>query len=173
MATKKSLNDSQPKADVHHIFDFSLLGQFEPLLPTADSTSRCIVKKLGGSRGHRMSEQTWQSWTNTMNYALLTREQRYQIHALRRQDMSCARIGAEVGCHASTVSSELKRNAGKRGLKLPPFRGHFLAERKSPKCLNPNHPIPQGFATRWSNWYAAVVRPAICPKNLAVIPPAS
>lgn len=50
-----------------------------------------------------------------MNYAHLTREQRYQIHALRRQSLSCARIGAEVGCHASTVSRELKRNVSKRG----------------------------------------------------------
>ena len=50
-----------------------------------------------------------------MNYAHFTREQRYQIHALRRQSLSCARIGAEVGCHASTVSRELKRNVSKRG----------------------------------------------------------
>jgi IS30 family transposase len=50
-----------------------------------------------------------------MKYAHLTREQRYQIHALRRQDLSCARIGLEVGCDGSTVSRELKRNAGNRG----------------------------------------------------------
>jgi transposase, IS30 family len=46
----------------------------------------------------------------------LSREQRYQIHALRRQSLSFARIGAEVGCHASTVSREYKRNAGQAWL---------------------------------------------------------
>jgi transposase, IS30 family len=62
-----------------------------------------------------MLDPTWQSWTNTMAYTHLTREARYQIHALRRQGVSNARIAAEVGCHPSTVSREIRRNAGKRG----------------------------------------------------------
>lgn len=58
-------------------------------------------------------------------------------------------------------------------VKLTPFRGHFSIERESPKCPNRNLPTRKPFATRWSNWYAAVARPASCPKNLAVTSPAS
>ena len=61
----------------------------------------------------------------------------------------------------------------RRMLKLTPFRGHFSIERESPKCPNRNLPTRKPFATRWSNWYAAVARPVNCPKNLAATPPAS
>ena len=48
-----------------------------------------------------------------MTYTHLTREERYQIHALRRQDISLAVIAAELGRSRSTISRELKlkRNA--------------------------------------------------------------
>lgn len=81
-----------------------------------------------------MVDPTWQSWTNTMNYAHLTREQRYQIHVLRRQGLSCARIAAEVGCHGSTVSRELKRNAGKRGYR--PGAAHDKARSRQTRRRN-------------------------------------
>lgn len=40
-----------------------------------------------------------------MNYAHLSREQRYQIQALRRQDLSCARLVACLGLGFQTASS--------------------------------------------------------------------
>lgn len=52
-----------------------------------------------------------------MTYTHLTQEERYQIHALRRQGISCARIAAELMRHRSSIERELKRNAGPHGYK--------------------------------------------------------
>lgn len=52
-----------------------------------------------------------------MTYKHLTQEERYQIHALKRQNISLARIGAELQRDRSTISRELKRNAGPSGYK--------------------------------------------------------
>jgi IS30 family transposase len=60
-----------------------------------------------------------------MTYTHLTREERYQIHALRRQDISLAVIAAELGRSRSTISRELKRNASAQGYK--PARAHDRA----------------------------------------------
>ncbi len=68
---------------------------------------------------------------------------------------------------------QLKAQAAQLKLKLPPFRGHFQSERKRPKCLKLNRPMPKGFETRWSNWCAAVAALAIYPKNLAATSPVS
>ncbi len=50
-----------------------------------------------------------------MNYTHLTQDERYQIHALRRQGVNLARIAGELQRHRSTISRELRRNAGKAG----------------------------------------------------------
>lgn len=50
-----------------------------------------------------------------MSYTQLTREQRYQIYALKKADHSQTRMAAIIGCHKSTISRELARNAGQRG----------------------------------------------------------
>lgn len=60
-----------------------------------------------------------------MIYTHLTREERYQIHALRRQGISCARIAAELNRHRTTIARELRRNAGQRGYK--PAKAHDKA----------------------------------------------
>ena len=48
-------------------------------------------------------------------YAQLTREQRYQIYALKRMGHSQNEIAQVVEVHGSTISRELRRNTGGRG----------------------------------------------------------
>ena len=60
-----------------------------------------------------------------MNYTHLTREERYQIHVLRRQGLSCADIARELHRHRSTISRELKRNGAPQGYK--PAQAHDKA----------------------------------------------
>jgi IS30 family transposase len=50
-----------------------------------------------------------------MNYTQLTREQRYQIKALMKEGHNQTQIAANVGCHKSTISRELRRNRGLKG----------------------------------------------------------
>ena len=69
-------------------------------------------------------------------YAHLAQEERYHIEALRKEGRSMRSIAAGMGrCH-STVSRELRRNAGQRGYR------HQQADRKArerlkakPKCV--------------------------------------
>lgn len=60
-----------------------------------------------------------------MNYTHLTREERYQIHVLRRQGLSCADIARELLRHRSTISRELNRNATPQGYR--PAQAHDTA----------------------------------------------
>lgn len=46
----------------------------------------------------------------------LSPEQRYQIEVLNKEGYTQTKIAALVGVHKSTISRELKRNTGKRGL---------------------------------------------------------
>ena len=74
-----------------------------------------------------------------MTYTHLTQEERYQIHALKRQNISLARIGAELQRDRSTIARELKRNAGPHGYK--PAVAHKQArarqcERRNAVCFS-------------------------------------
>ena len=60
-----------------------------------------------------------------MSYTQLTREQRYQIYALKKAGHSQTETAAIVGVHKSTVSRELRRNRGRRGYR--PGRAHESA----------------------------------------------
>jgi IS30 family transposase len=60
-----------------------------------------------------------------MNYTQLTREQRYQIYALKKAKQNRTRIAAVIGCHKSTISRELKRNCGQKGYR--PYQADELA----------------------------------------------
>jgi IS30 family transposase len=60
-----------------------------------------------------------------MTYKHLTREERYQIHALRRQNIRPAVIAAQLNRSRSTITRELKRNAGNKGYK--PAKAHDRA----------------------------------------------
>jgi transposase, IS30 family len=50
-----------------------------------------------------------------MNYTQLTREQRYQIKTLMKEGHNQTQIAANVGCHKSTISREVRRNCGVKG----------------------------------------------------------
>jgi IS30 family transposase len=74
-----------------------------------------------------------------MTYTHLTQDERYQIHALKRQNISLARIGAELQRDRSTISRELKRNAEPHGYK--PAVAHKQArarqcERRNAVCFS-------------------------------------
>lgn len=60
-----------------------------------------------------------------MSYTQLTQAQRYQIYALRQASHSQTEVAAIIGCHKSTISRELRRNAGKTGYR--PKQAHELA----------------------------------------------
>ena len=61
-----------------------------------------------------------------MSYTQLTREQRYQIYALKKAGHSQTETAAVIGVHKSTVSRELRRNRGRRGYR--PALAHESAE---------------------------------------------
>ena len=50
-----------------------------------------------------------------MTYKQLTREQRYQIYALKKAGHSRSAIARNVGVHKATIGRELARNLGERG----------------------------------------------------------
>ena len=51
-------------------------------------------------------------------YKQLTKIQRYQIESLKKADMQQKDMALIIGVSASTLSRELSRNTGKRGLRL-------------------------------------------------------
>jgi transposase, IS30 family len=65
-------------------------------------------------------------------YHQLTREQRYQIYALRRMGHSGGEIAQVIGVHKSTVSREVRRNRGRRGYR--PQLAQHLAQARKPHC---------------------------------------
>ena len=66
-----------------------------------------------------------------MSYTQLTREQRYQIYALKKANHSQAEMAAIVGCHKSTISRELSRNGGQRGYRPKQAQELALARKQS------------------------------------------
>ncbi|MCA1615177.1 MAG: IS30 family transposase [Acidobacteria bacterium] len=70
-----------------------------------------------------------------MSYTQLTREQRYQIYALKKAGHSQTEMAAIIGCHKSTISRELARNAGQRGYR--PKQAQELALARKPLARRP------------------------------------
>ena len=64
-----------------------------------------------------------------MNYTHLSREERYQIHALRRRRVTIAAIAADLGRHPSTIARELARNANAKG-HYHPAQAHAQAKER-------------------------------------------
>lgn len=60
-----------------------------------------------------------------MTYTHLSQPERYQIHALRSQRVSCTQIALELGRHRSSIVRELRRNSGARGYR--PAQAHDKA----------------------------------------------
>ena len=64
-----------------------------------------------------------------MSYTQLTREQRYQIYALRKEHHNQTVIARNLGVHKSTISRELSRNQGQRGYR-PKQAAELTTERQ-------------------------------------------
>jgi IS30 family transposase len=60
-----------------------------------------------------------------MSYAQLTREQRYHLYGLMKAGYNQTRIAADLACHKSTISRELRRNRGEKGYR--PYQADELA----------------------------------------------
>ncbi len=60
-----------------------------------------------------------------MNYTHLTREERYQIYALKKAGHQQSEIARVLKRSESTISRELSRNCGKRGYR--PKQAHDMA----------------------------------------------
>ncbi|NKB61040.1 MAG: IS30 family transposase [Gammaproteobacteria bacterium] len=75
------------------------------------------------------------------HYTQLTREQRYQIFALKKVGISQKAIAEEIGVNKSTISRELSRNTGLRGYR--PKQAHeFALSRRADKVtprIEPSH----------------------------------
>ena len=98
-----------------------------------------------------------------MTYTHLTQQERCQIHALKRKNISVAYIAAELQRDRSTISRELKRNAGTAGYKPNLAHKHARAhqcERRnglsfSPEqwnaesCIDLPVPVPLTPAVQW------------------------
>jgi len=70
-----------------------------------------------------------------MSYTQLTREQRYQIYALKKADHRQAEMASIIGCHKSTISRELARNGGQRGYR--PRQAQELARARKLRAHRP------------------------------------
>jgi IS30 family transposase len=68
-------------------------------------------------------------------YTQLTREQRYQIYALKKEHHNRTAIARNLGVHKSTVSRELQRNQGGRGYR--PKQADQLAQARKLKRARP------------------------------------
>ncbi len=69
------------------------------------------------------------------SYQQLTREQRYQIYALKKANHSQTEMASIIGCHKSTVSREIARNGGQRGYR--PKQAQELALARKPLAHRP------------------------------------
>lgn len=63
-----------------------------------------------------------------VKYSQLTREQRYQIYALLKKDVTMTRMAEIIGVHKSTISREIKHNTGSRGYR--PFQAQRLCDQR-------------------------------------------
>jgi IS30 family transposase len=63
-----------------------------------------------------------------LNYTHLTREERYQIHALCSQGIGVAAIAGHLGRHRSTIGRELSRNVSEAG--YDPSKAHAQARER-------------------------------------------
>jgi IS30 family transposase len=64
-------------------------------------------------------------------YTQLTHEQRYQIYALKKAELNQSEIAMIIGVHKSTISRELRRNAGLKGYRPKQAHQKCLERRNS------------------------------------------
>jgi IS30 family transposase len=95
-----------------------------------------------------------------MTYSQLTREQRYQIFAFKKAGYSQGRIAEEVGCHKSTISRELRRNAGARGYSPKQAQGKADARQEAkPRAVK--------FCREYWGVVEAMIRQEFSPEQVA------
>lgn len=70
-----------------------------------------------------------------MSYTQLTREQRYQIYALRKEGHNRTQIARNLGVHQATISRELRRNLGGCGYR--PKQADELAQARRQQRVSP------------------------------------
>ncbi len=70
-----------------------------------------------------------------MTYKQLTREQRYQIYALKKEGHNQTAIARNLGVHQSTITRELARNQGERGYR--PKQANELARARKQDRVRP------------------------------------
>lgn len=102
---------------------------------------------------------TSQSQRSTMTYRHLTREERYQIHVLKRQGVSLGCIAAELGRNRSTICRELQRNSAASGYK--PARAHDKALERQRGRRNAQH----FSATQWGH-VEGLLRLSLSPQQI-------
>src|SRR5215210_9223971 len=68
-------------------------------------------------------------------YTQLTREQRYQIYALKKSGHNRTAIAGNVGVHKATIGRELARNTGGRGYR--PKQADELAQERQQQRVRP------------------------------------
>ena len=68
-------------------------------------------------------------------YTQLTREERYQIYALKQAGHNQCEIAVMLGRHKATISRELDRNRGMRGYR--PRQTHLLARERRKAKIRP------------------------------------
>lgn len=95
-----------------------------------------------------------------MTYKHLTREERYQIHALKRQGVSLGCIAAELGRSSSTISRELRRNSGAQGYK--PAQAHDRALARQSERRN----APHFSCAQWGS-VEALLRLSLSPEQVS------
>lgn len=95
-----------------------------------------------------------------MSYTHLTREERYQIHALHSQGIGIGAIAAQLVRHRSTIDRELARNTSGQGYE--PAKAHAQAQARLSGPLNvrtlPRH------AWEWAERY---LRLGLSPEQVA------
>ncbi len=89
-----------------------------------------------------------------MTYTQLTREQRYQIYALKKARINQTEIAKILDVHKSTICRELVRNVGQRGYR--PKQAHGLAVKRRERATKPRIPsvtwdmVEQFLREEWS-----------------------
>src|SRR5215210_307508 len=74
-------------------------------------------------------------------YKQLTREQRYQIYALKKEGHSQTHIARNLGVHKATIGRELSRNLGGRGYR--PKQADELAQARQRQRVRPRITVAQ------------------------------
>ena len=94
-----------------------------------------------------------------MSYSQLTENERYQIAALKKADLTQKEIADVLGRSPSTISRELKRNTGLRGYR--PIQAQRLSDRRR---TNAYKAIKLSFNVK--GWIRSLIRQQLSPEQV-------